>query len=56
MKNSYSTNFINRFNNFQNKKNNKNSINYNDDGQIQKEGNIVDKYLLNYCLKYNYLF
>ena len=56
MKNSYSTNFINRFNNFQNKKNNKNNINYNDDGQIQKEGNIVDKYLLNYCLKYNYLF
>ena len=56
MKNSYSTNFINRFNNFQNKKNNKNNINYNDDGQIQKEGNIVDKYLLNYCLKYNYHF
>ena len=55
MKNSYSTNFINRFNNCQNKQNNKNNINYNDDGQIQKEGNIVDKYLLNYCLKYNYL-
>ena len=55
MKNSYSTNFINRFNNCQNKQNNKNNIKYNDDGQIQKEGNIVDKYLLNYCLKYNYL-
>ena len=58
MKNSYSTNYINKFNKSRNKQNNGNNIIHYDsfnNGKIHNEGNIVDKYLFNYCLKYNYI-